>query len=135
MCHTAQPKQKKKKKALNVKCPQCRLKFSKINSMHQHLDRVHNGKRYHCPVPECGKNLSSAYRLRTHMAKLHNTHDVNTKSSIVTIDGDEYEYEIAPEAKSQLILVQQEEIEKLEKQIVLAQKRLESLKKQLKSTE
>lgn len=69
------------------------------------------------------------------MAKIHNTHDVNIKSSIVNVDGDEYEYEIAPEAKSDLILVQQREIEKLEKMIVLAQKRLESLKKQLKSTE
>lgn len=101
--------------------------------MHQHFERTHNGKRYQCPIPECGKNLSSAYRLRTHMAKIHSVEDVNTKSSIVKVRGDECE--IASEAKSELILVQEKNIEKLKKQIERAEKRFESLKNELKRIE
>lgn len=98
--------------------------------MHQHFDRIHNGKRFHCKF--CDKNLSSAFRLRTHMETKHHVQgEINFKSTIVTVKGNDYE--IAPEAKSELILVQQKEIKKYQEQIAQAHKRYDHLKKQLKS--
>lgn len=66
-----------------VRCNDCGKYFSKQNHLNAHCSAAHRGRRFQCPVADCEKLYTSAFRLKGHYKEAHGKPVPNIKTMIV----------------------------------------------------
>lgn len=103
-----------------LQCNQCAKSFSNEFNLNNHVEIVHEGKRFQCD--ECGEQLSSVFRVGEHISQIHNE---------VYIAKDAYTIVWVPVSSAEYLTEAEkdEKINRQKKEIVTLQQKLRKILK------